>query len=150
MAFFIYYNVFDTFFIFSYTSYQDLQSILNAATNQGERISNSIKSSIGLITTSYQDYENLPMCSNVSTNNNDENSNNIDDDEQDEDNESFKDKHCKCSHKVWLNWYPCALKYCQNKDGEGEHRCGIRTCKKGITYQWATSFRFCISNTDQV
>ena len=44
------------------------------------------------------------------------------------------------------------LKYCQNKDGEGEHRCGIRTCKKGITYHWATLSRFCIDmhNEDEV
>ena len=91
-----------------------------------------------------QGYDSLPSCFHLSPFNkgNDENRYNVDD-EQDEDNEPNKDVQCLCSRKVFLNWYPCALKYCQNKDGDGEHRCGIRTCKKIITYQWPSTLRFC-------
>ena len=51
---------------------------------------------------------------------------------------------CQCTRQVWLHWYPCALKYCRNKDGEGEHRCGIKTCKKCLTYRYpGRSRKFC-------
>ena len=135
----------------SYTSVQDLQNILNVANNQGDRLGTNTKQSVSSLTSRIQGYDNLPSCQNLSTNNNDDTNNNNIDDEQDEENELNKDKQCQCSRKIWLNWYPCALKYCQNKDGEGEHRCGIRTCKKGITYKWATYSRFCTTiNVDQV
>lgn len=134
----------------SYTSLQDVQNILNVASNQGDRLGNIMKPSIGSLTTSIQGYEHLTFCSNLSSNNNEDGNNNIDD-EQDENNEFIKDRKCKCSRKIWLNWYPCALKYCQNKDGEGEHRCGIKTCKKSITYEWATAFRYCtIMNSNEM
>ena len=135
----------------SYTSVQDLQNILNVANNQGDRLGSNMKQSVSSLTSRIQGYDNLPFCQNLSANNNDDVNNNNIDDEQDDENEPNKDKQCKCSRKIWLNWYPCALKYCQNKDGEGEHRCGIRTCKKGITYQWATHSRFCTTiNIDTV
>ena len=132
-------------FSFSYTSTQDLQNILSAGNNQVDRLGNNIKPpSIGSLTKNVQGYDSLPSCFNLSPFNkgNDENRYNIDD-EQDEDIEPNKDVQCQCSRKVFLNWYPCALKYCQNKDGDGEHRCGIRTCRKTITYQWPSTLRFC-------
>lgn len=135
----------------SYTSQEDLQNILNKASNQGnDRLGAIVKPSIGSLTTSIEGYEELPSCSNLSSNINTEDGNNNIDDEQDEDIEFIKDRQCKCKRKVWLNWYPCDLKYCQNKDGV-EKRCGIKTCKKSITYQWPTAFRFCtILNNDEM
>jgi len=43
---------------------------------------------------------------------------------------------CLCALQVCVNWYPCALKYCRNQSGEGEHRCGIRTCSKCTTFRF--------------
>ncbi len=43
---------------------------------------------------------------------------------------------CLCSRQVWMVWYPCALKYCRNQQGEGEHRCGIKTCQKCLTFRF--------------
>ena len=43
---------------------------------------------------------------------------------------------CICSRQVWINWYPCALKYCRNHEGDGEHRCGIKTCQKCLTFRY--------------
>ncbi|XP_040583430.1 out at first protein [Lepeophtheirus salmonis] len=43
---------------------------------------------------------------------------------------------CICSLRICFNWFPCALKYCSNKEGEGEHRCGIKTCRKCMTYRY--------------
>ena len=43
---------------------------------------------------------------------------------------------CVCSLRVCLDWFPCALKYCKNREGEGEHRCGIRTCRKCLTFRY--------------
>lgn len=37
--------------------------------------------------------------------------------------------------------FPCALKYCRNKDTEGEHRCGIKTCKKCLTFRYPVQSR---------
>lgn len=48
---------------------------------------------------------------------------------------------CICSLQVCIDWYPCALKYCRNREGEGEHRCGIRTCRKCTTYRFPTKFK---------
>jgi len=48
---------------------------------------------------------------------------------------------CQCTKQVMFNWYPCALKYCRNQDGEGEHRCGIRTCKKIQTFRYPVKSR---------
>ncbi len=45
---------------------------------------------------------------------------------------------CICSRQVWFNWFPCSLKYCRNRDGGGEHRCGIKTCQKTMTYRYPT------------
>jgi len=43
---------------------------------------------------------------------------------------------CQCTRAVDFYWYPCALKYCRNQDSDGEHRCGIRTCKKTLTFRY--------------
>ena len=43
---------------------------------------------------------------------------------------------CICSRQVWINWYPCSLKYCRNHEGDGEHRCGIKTCQKCLTFRY--------------
>ena len=40
---------------------------------------------------------------------------------------------CLCSVEQCSLWFPCSLKYCRNSGGEGEHRCGIRTCSKCTT-----------------
>ena len=41
--------------------------------------------------------------------------------------------------------YPCGLKYCKNKEGEGEHRCGIKTCRKCQVYKFpAKSKVYCL------
>lgn len=52
---------------------------------------------------------------------------------------------CQCSRPVEFYWYPCALKYCRNQDSEGEHRCGIRTCKKTMMFRYpAMSKQHCL------
>jgi len=43
---------------------------------------------------------------------------------------------CVCSVETCLQWFPCSLKYCRNTSGEGEHRCGIRTCAKCTTLRY--------------
>jgi len=43
---------------------------------------------------------------------------------------------CQCTREVEFYWYPCALKYCRNQDSEGEHRCGIKTCKKTVIFRY--------------
>ena len=53
-------------------------------------------------------------------------------------NTAQSDDPCICSRQVWINWYPCSLKYCQNNEGEGEHRCGIKTCQKCLTFRYKT------------
>jgi len=48
-------------------------------------------------------------------------------------------KSCICARSVNLNWIPCALKYCRQKDGDGqmvEQRCGIKTCRKCLTFRY--------------
>ena len=49
----------------------------------------------------------------------------------------YKDANpCICSRQVYLNWYPCSIKYCKNKDNEEEHRCGVKTCLKALTFRY--------------
>ncbi len=50
--------------------------------------------------------------------------------------ENAKKNACVCSLPVCVDWYPCALKYCRNREGDGEHRCGIKTCRKCTTYRF--------------
>ena len=48
---------------------------------------------------------------------------------------------CICARQVCLNWIPCELKYCKNQDEDGqmtEHRCGIKTCQKCMTFRYRT------------
>ena len=47
-----------------------------------------------------------------------------------------QDQACICSRQVWILWFPCSLKYCRNRDGEGEHRCGIKSCQKCLTFRY--------------
>ena len=49
---------------------------------------------------------------------------------------SLSKRECICSRQVWIHWYPCTLKYCRNRDGDGEHRCGIKTCQKCLTFRY--------------
>lgn len=47
---------------------------------------------------------------------------------------------CYCQWEMCIGWYPCGLKYCRGKDGNGKvvsYRCGIKTCQKCryFTYQ---------------
>ncbi|XP_035677153.1 out at first protein-like [Branchiostoma floridae] len=42
-------------------------------------------------------------------------------------------KPCTCQLEICIGWYPCGLKYCRGKDGNGKvinYRCGIKTCRK--------------------
>lgn len=48
---------------------------------------------------------------------------------------------CVCALNVCVHWYPCALKYCRNQSGEGEHRCGIRTCSKCTTFKYVVKHK---------
>lgn len=51
---------------------------------------------------------------------------------------------CVCSLDNCVHWFPCSLKYCRNSAGDGEHRCGIRTCSKCTTLRYLTPSRqFC-------
>ena len=50
-------------------------------------------------------------------------------------NEDNRRKSCICARSVNLSWIPCALKYCRQKDGV-EQRCGIKTCKKCLTFRY--------------
>ena len=43
---------------------------------------------------------------------------------------------CICSRQVWVLWYPCALKYCPKPYGKGEHRCGLKSCQKCLTFRY--------------
>lgn len=48
---------------------------------------------------------------------------------------------CSCSYSVRLEWYPCLLKYCRNKDSSGHsapYKCGIRSCSKGFDFTYYT------------
>jgi len=50
--------------------------------------------------------------------------------------EPGSNESCICSLDNCVYWYPCSLKYCHNNGGEGEHRCGIRTCSKCTTLRF--------------
>lgn len=55
---------------------------------------------------------------------------------------------CLCNLKICFDWYPCTLKYCKNSEGEGEHRCGIKTCRKCTNYFFpAKSKKSCLWDT---
>ncbi|MCI4385763.1 hypothetical protein PGIGA_G00054500 [Pangasianodon gigas] len=56
---------------------------------------------------------------------------------------SVKDlwQSCSCSYSVRLEWYPCLLKYCRNKDPLGHgapYKCGIKSCSKGYDFTYYT------------
>jgi len=48
---------------------------------------------------------------------------------------------CVCSVTHCVHWFPCSLKYCRNTAGEGEHRCGIRTCSKCTALRYLSPSR---------
>ncbi|KAL0973035.1 hypothetical protein UPYG_G00198000 [Umbra pygmaea] len=46
---------------------------------------------------------------------------------------------CSCSYSLRLEWYPCLLKYCRNRDTTGKgtpYKCGIRSCSKGYQFTY--------------
>ncbi|XP_062873255.1 out at first protein homolog [Trichomycterus rosablanca] len=48
---------------------------------------------------------------------------------------------CSCSYSMRLEWYPCQLKYCRNRDASGRgapYKCGIRSCSKGYNFTYYT------------
>lgn len=56
---------------------------------------------------------------------------------------SVKDlwQSCSCSYSMRLEWYPCLLKYCRNKDTLGHsapYKCGIKSCSKGYDFTYYT------------
>ncbi|KAI5620815.1 out at first protein-like [Silurus asotus] len=56
---------------------------------------------------------------------------------------SVKDlwQSCSCTYSMRLEWYPCMLKYCRNKDSLGHgasYKCGIKSCSKGYDFTYYT------------
>ncbi|XP_007229451.2 out at first protein homolog [Astyanax mexicanus] len=48
---------------------------------------------------------------------------------------------CCCSYSLRLEWYPCLLKYCRNRDSSGRstpYKCGIKSCSKGYNFTYYT------------
>ncbi|KAF7699955.1 out at first protein homolog [Silurus meridionalis] len=48
---------------------------------------------------------------------------------------------CSCTYSMRLEWYPCLLKYCRNKDSLGHgasYKCGIKSCSKGYDFTYYT------------
>lgn len=46
---------------------------------------------------------------------------------------------CSCSYGLRLEWYPCLLKYCRNRDTTGRgnpYKCGIKSCSKGYHFTY--------------
>uniref|UniRef100_A0A4W5QAW4 Out at first protein homolog n=1 Tax=Hucho hucho TaxID=62062 RepID=A0A4W5QAW4_9TELE len=46
---------------------------------------------------------------------------------------------CSCSFSLRLEWYPCLLKYCRNRDTTGKgspYKCGIKSCSKGYHFTY--------------
>ncbi|XP_062377828.1 out at first protein homolog [Sardina pilchardus] len=46
---------------------------------------------------------------------------------------------CSCSFSLRLEWYPCLLKYCRNRDTTGRgnpYKCGIKSCSKGYHFTY--------------
>ena len=98
----------------TYTSSHELHAILR----------DNKRADINALTDDFPNYDSLPRCWALL--------NEVD------------DGQCQCTRQIMLYWYPCALKYCRNKDGEGEHRCGIRTCRKTMSFRYPVkSKHFC-------
>ncbi|XP_054168777.1 out at first protein-like [Oppia nitens] len=60
----------------------------------------------------------------------------------------FRGQPCLCRLQICVMWYPCALKYCKNKDNNNNnnnkiqtYRCGIKTCRKCRDFQFLTHLR---------
>ncbi|XP_051962931.1 out at first protein homolog [Xyrauchen texanus] len=46
---------------------------------------------------------------------------------------------CSCSYNLRLEWFPCLLKYCRNRDVSGRgspYKCGIKSCSKGYQFTY--------------
>nr|XP_057936566.1 out at first protein homolog [Doryrhamphus excisus] len=46
---------------------------------------------------------------------------------------------CLCTYSLRLEWYPCLLKYCRNRDNTGKgstYKCGIKSCSKGYHFTY--------------
>ncbi|KAL0174404.1 hypothetical protein M9458_030372, partial [Cirrhinus mrigala] len=42
-------------------------------------------------------------------------------------------------YNLRLEWYPCLLKYCRNRDVSGKgspYKCGIKSCSKGYQFTY--------------
>jgi len=101
----------------TYTSSHELHTIL---TSEASHLVESL-------TDKFPGYESLPRCATLS------------------ENALTGDKllmlPCQCSRQVFFLWYPCALKYCRNQDGN-ETRCGIKTCRKTKTFRYPAKSKF--------
>ncbi|KAG8434618.1 hypothetical protein GDO86_012835 [Hymenochirus boettgeri] len=57
-------------------------------------------------------------------------------------------KPCICSYHLGLEWVPCSLKYCKNRDSSGKmssYRCGIRSCQKAYNFHfYVTQKQLCL------
>lgn len=48
-------------------------------------------------------------------------------------------KPCLCTYMLSIEWYPCMLKYCKNRDAAGKastYKCGIRSCQKAYSFSY--------------
>ncbi|XP_069470445.1 out at first protein homolog isoform X1 [Ambystoma mexicanum] len=48
-------------------------------------------------------------------------------------------KPCLCPYSLSVEWYPCMLKYCKNRDATGKmssYKCGIRSCQKAYSFDF--------------
>nr|XP_033775316.1 out at first protein homolog isoform X2 [Geotrypetes seraphini] len=51
-------------------------------------------------------------------------------------------KPCICTYNLTIEWYPCMLKYCKNRDLTGKvssYKCGIRSCQKSYSFDYYVS-----------
>ncbi|XP_030076721.1 out at first protein homolog [Microcaecilia unicolor] len=51
-------------------------------------------------------------------------------------------KPCICTYNLTIEWYPCMLKYCKNRDSAGKvssYKCGIRSCQKSYSFDYYVS-----------
>ncbi|CAH2319475.1 out at first homolog [Pelobates cultripes] len=57
-------------------------------------------------------------------------------------------KPCICSYRLSLEWIPCSLKYCKNRDSSGRtttYKCGIRSCQKSYSFHfYVTQKQLCL------
>jgi len=106
----------------TYTSSHELHTILSS-----EAVTSSSQF-VESLADKFPGYESLPRCATLS-----ESPVTVEKDKQ--------QLPCQCSRQVVFLWYPCALKYCRNQDGN-ETRCGIKTCRKTKTFRYPAKSKF--------